>query len=323
VTNPGVVSTNVGLAMATIIIMLATAAVFNTTLEENDELIRGWLEKLWAPFAGIASGFAILGGTLSQTPWLRALIGPLVVLLLAAVLYALEEPTFGFNDETVILTVSFMVTFVVLTYVYDGGQLMVTNSYGLPGTIRIFPAGVIIAIICVGLTRIQGFQPGLVFGFVAAHALTAPVIMTRKQKGMQILWPSLALLAVCVVAWLAVSPARDLAEDGDTMWAALPEGIAVGLFLAGIQSLFFMMIPIKFMDGHKLMSWNKFAWAGLAIASGFVFWQAMMNEERESLDALGQTGAATFAALIIGALVVALATHGFFWWRARGNPQHA
>lgn len=323
VTNPGVVSTNLALAMITVLVLLATAAIFNTTLEENDHLIQSWLKKISAPFAGFAGGFSILGGTLSKASWLRLFTGPLVVILLAGLLYALEEPEFGFNEASIVLTLSFIVTFVVLTYVWDGGQLLVTNTYGLPGTIRIFPAGLAIAVLCVAATRIQGFQPGLVFGFVAAHALTAQVVMTPKQRGMQILWPALALLSVCLLAWLAVGPTRKLAEDGDTMWAALPEGIAVGLFLAGIQSLFLMMIPIKFMDGHKLMSWNKFAWAGITIFSGFIFWHAMMNEEKEALNALGQTGAATFAILIFGTLAVALATYGFFWLRTRNDPHHA
>jgi hypothetical protein len=322
VTRPGVVSTNIALAMATIIVMLATAAIFNNTLEENDHIIRGWFEKIWSPFSGVVSGFSLLGGALAEKSWMRILIGPLVVVSLAAVLYALEEPSFGFNDETVILTLSFMSTFVVLTYVYDGGQLVVTNYYGLPGTIRIFPAGVLMAVICVALTRIQGFQPGLVFGFVAAHALTAPVMMTKRQKGMQILWPILALLATAVIAWLAIEPAREIAKDGDTMWSALPESVAVGIFLAGIQSAFLMMIPIKFMDGHKLMEWNKFAWGGVAIVSGFIFWHAMMNEEKESLEALGQTGSATFIALIFATLFVALATHTFFRFKNR-HAEHA
>jgi hypothetical protein len=323
VTSPGVVSTNLGLAIGTVLVLLATAAIFNTTLEENDHLIRGWLEKISSVFAGPVSGFHILGDTLSHAPWMRIFVGPLVVIVLAGLLYALEEPSFGFNEASVILTLSFIVTFVVLTYVWDGGQLMVTNAYKLPGTIRIFPAGLVIAILCVAATRIQGFQPGLVFGFVAAHALTAEVVMTPKQKGMQILWPSLALLAVCLIAWAALGPARDLAQDGDTMWAALPEAIAVGLFLAGIQSLFLMMIPIKFMDGHKLMSWNKLVWAAITVTSGFIFWHAMMNEEKEALNALSQTGAATFAILIVGSLGIALATYAFFWWRTRGDPMHA
>lgn len=250
-------------------------------------------------------------------------MGPLVVLGLAAILYALEDPSFGFNSSTVVLTLSFLATFVVLTYVYDGGQLLVTNRYGMPGAIRVFPAGVALAVIFVALTRVQGFQPGLVFGFVAAHTLTAPVAMTREQGGHQILWPALALLAVSVAAWLLASPARDLAEGGDSMWAALPEGIAIGIFLAGIESLFLSMIPIKFMDGYKLIAWNKFAWFGVVAASGFLFWHAMMNQERDSLDALGQAGTTTIIILMASALFIAGATNMFFRIRASGARRPA
>ena len=308
----GVVGTNIGLALLTMIVMLATAAVFNQTLEENDEDVRAVLRWMAKPFTAVAGAAAFVSGD----SWVNRLMGPFIVLGLAAILYALEDPSFGFNNETVVLTLSFLATFIVLTYVYDGGQLLVTNRYGLPAAIRVFPAGVALAVIFVALTRIQGFQPGLVFGFVAAHTLTAPVAMTKEQKGHQILWPSLALLAVSVTAWLLANPARDLATDGTSMWAALPEGIAIGIFLAGIESLFLSMIPIKFMDGHKLMSWNKFAWLGIVIASGFLFWHAMMNQERESLNALGQTSTTTIVILMASALLIAGSTNMFFRIRA-------
>ena len=307
------VGTNVGLALLTLLVILATAAVFNQTLEENDEDVRAAGRWLARPFTALAGVTAIFSGD----SWVNRVTGPLVVLGLAAILYALEDPSFGFNSSTVVLTLSFLATFIVLTYVYDGGQLLVTNRYGLPGAIRVFPAGVALAVLFVALTRIQGFQPGLVFGFVAAHTLLAPVAMTREQQGHQILWPALGLLAVSVVAWLLVSPARDLAESGDSLWAAVPEGIAIGIFLAGIQSLFLSMIPIKFMDGNKLMAWNKFAWLGIVVASGFLFWHAMMNQERESLNALGQTGTATIIMLMVSALLIAGATNLFF--RIRHN----
>jgi hypothetical protein len=148
------------------------------------------------------------------------------------------------------------------------------------------------------------------------------VVVTNEQRGHQVFWPALALLGVAVVAWLLAGPARDLAEDGDTMWAALPEGIAVGVFLAGVEGVFLQMIPLRFMDGHKLLAWNKLAWLAIAVGSGFLFWHAMMNEERSSIDALGQTSTVTLAILMGSALAVALATHLFFRIR-HARAQHA
>ena len=314
--KPAVIGTNLMLALITLIVMLMTAAIFNQTLEENDRELRTALHWLAAPFRAINGLFGGIGATIGSS-WMRTAIGPLVALGLAALLFAFEDPTFGFNDETVVLTLSFLAAFVALTYVYEGGQLLMTNRYGVPAAIQIFPTGVIIAIVFVLVSRIQGFQPGLVFGFIAAHTLTAPAVMTREQQGKQVLWPALAMLSVCVIAWLLASPARDLAQDGDSMWAALPEGIAVGVFVAGIESLFLTMIPIKFMDGHKLISWSKPAWAAIALSSGFLFWHAMMNEERDSLDALGQTGASTALTLMAVALAISLGTYLFF--RVRNN----
>jgi len=61
-TDVAVVGTNVGLALLTMIVMLATAAVFNQTLEENDEDIRAVLRWLAKPFAAGAGAAAFFSG---------------------------------------------------------------------------------------------------------------------------------------------------------------------------------------------------------------------------------------------------------------------
>ena len=320
-TNAGVVGTNVALALATLVVMLATAAIFNQTLEENDHEIRAFLSSLAKPFAAAAASLAPAAGAIGREGLQIRWLGPMIALGLAALLFGLEDLSFSFSDSTIVLTLSFLVTFAVLLYVYEGGQLLMTNRYGLPATIRVFPAGVAIAIICVALSRAQGFEPGLVFGFVAAHSLTVPTVMSKRQLGHQVFWPMLVLLGVSVVAWLLADPARELAEDGDTMWAALPEGIAIGLFLAGVEGIFLQMIPLRFMDGHKLITWNKAAWLFIAVASGFLFWHAMMNEEKSSLDALGQTSTMTLVILMGTALLIAAATHTFFRIRNGRTPE--
>jgi hypothetical protein len=107
------------------------------------------------------------------------------------------------------------------------------------------------------------------------------------------------------------------------MWAALPEGIAIGLFLAGVEGIFLQMIPLRFMDGHKVFTWNKAAWLFVAVVSGFLFWHAMMNEEKSSLDALGQTSTVTLVSLMGTALLIAAATHLFFRIRNGRTPEAA
>jgi hypothetical protein len=79
------------------------------------------------------------------------------------------------------------------------------------------------------------------------------------------------------------------------------------------------MIPVRFMDGHKLMNWSKPAWLAIAMASGFLFWHVLMNEERSSLDALGQTSAATALGLMAFSLAVCVIIYSVFRIRNNGR----
>ncbi|MCH8051003.1 MAG: hypothetical protein IIC86_03185 [Chloroflexi bacterium] len=297
--NSGIILTNIVLAGFTLVLILLTAEIFNQTLEENEPEIKKWFGRVSKPLKGLFGFFGYVGGLITDGRGIAGLLAPLVLLALAAFLYGLEEPGYGINNQSVVIFISFLAAFAVLTYVYDGGQLLMTNSYGIPGSIRLFPAGIFVALFCIAVTRLLGFQPGIIYGFIAAHTLVAGSVITRDQEGRQILFPALALLTVCAAAFLLLAPARDLATDSSSLWAAIPEGVAVGIFIGGLEGLFFQMVPIKWMDGHRLWSWNKLVWLGVTGITAFLFWHILLNAESQSFDTLSKTTPA-IAMLLMG-----------------------
>jgi Zn-dependent protease len=102
----------------------------------------------------------------------------------------------------------------------------------------------------------------------------------------------------------------------------VPEGIAVGLFVAGLQSLFFQMIPIKFMDGRRIFEWNKVAWVGMAAVTAFLFWHVFINEGAAADEAISAGDPMTVLILLTVCLGLTVLLYGFFWLRhARaGHP---
>ncbi|HEY5624993.1 MAG TPA: FGLLP motif-containing membrane protein, partial [Dehalococcoidia bacterium] len=295
----GIILTNVILGGLTLVLMLLTAEIFNQTLEENEGDIKKWFGRISGPLKGIFGVFGGLARLITDGRGVAGIFAPIVLLALAALLYGLEEPGYGINEQSAVIFVSFLAAFAALTYVYDGGQLLITNSYGIPGSIRLFPAGIVVALFFIAVTRILGFQPGLIYGFIAAHTLVAGAVITRDQEGRQILFPALALLTVCAAAFLLVGPARELATDNNSLWASLPEGIAVGVFVGGLEGMFFQMVPIKWMDGHRLWVWSKLVWLGVTGIVVFLFWHILLNAERESFDTLSETTPA-IALLLMG-----------------------
>lgn len=311
--NAATASTNIVLAVITLVILILTAAVFNQTVEENERRIHSILASVAAPFAAVARvADKLTGGDAISYGGLRTLLGPIIGLVVVAAVYGLEEPGAGFNDRSLVLFLSYFGAFALATFAFEGVQWIFTRRYGARGIIRVFPIGVFVAILAVTLTRITGFQPGLMYGFVAANAIVSDTTLTREQQGKQTLYPALALLGCCLLAWVLADPLRAYAEDHPDWWNAVPEGIAVGLFVSGLEGLFFQLIPIQFMDGRKLFDWNKVIWLVLSLASGFLFWQVLINDDKDSIDAAGATSTIVALIVVIGCLAATIAMWLFF-----------
>lgn len=311
--TPGVASTNFLLALLTLVVLILTAAIINQTLEENEKRIHAMVTAVSAPFGAVLSATTtVSSGGATNWKLARTILPPLVALSIAAFIYGLEEPGAGFNNRTLVLFLTYLAVFAGVTYAYDGTQLLMSRAYHATAVVRVFPIGVVVAIFAVILTRLTGFQPGLMYGFVAAHALISPTRLSDDQEGKQAFFPALALLATCIGAWLFTGPARSIAEDHDSWWSALPEGIAVGLFVTGLESLFFQMIPIQFMDGAKVLRWNKFAWGAIALVSGFLFWDVLLNDDQQSLHAVEQTKTIVALIVVASALIGTIALWAFF-----------
>lgn len=312
--SPKVVSTNFALALFTLLILILTAAVINQTLEENERFIHNFLASVFAPIGAVFNFLTggVTSGAGAGTSFLRSFIPTIAMLGLAAAIYGLEEPGTGFNNRSLVLFLSYLGAFAVVTYAYDGTQFLLSRRYGVQSVVRVFPIGVVVALGAVVLTRVTGFEPGLMYGFVAANAIATPQLLTREQEGKQTFYPALVLLTACVLAWVLAGPARSFAEDNDEWWAAVPEGVAVGLFVSGLQSLFFQMVPIQFMDGAKLLRWNKFAWLGLSLVSGFLFWEALLNDDKDSVNAIEQTKSVVALIVIVSCLAVTIVIWALF-----------
>lgn len=316
-TSPEVVSTNAGFAMLTVILIFLVAQIFNKTLEENHEDLSSFFKGITTPIASAWNA----GASRVTFP---SFAGPLGMIGLAAFIYGFGEPNFGMNERSIVLLLSYLGVFLAMTYVYEGGQALMARRFGFPATVKVFPVAVLVCVICVLLTRIEGFQPGIIFGFVAGDALLAPAVLSKEQEGKRVLYPALALLALALAAYALASPFRSLAEDTDFWLASVPEGLSVGLFIAALQGLFFEMIPIKFMDGNKLFRWNKLAWVGMATVTAFLFWHVFINEGAAADEAVKAGDSAAALVLLAVCLVLTITVYTFFLfknaWTGRSSP---
>jgi hypothetical protein len=319
--NLGVIGTNAALAGVTLILIILSAELFNKTVEENHDTIRRWLKPVFGPIESLFTSVGDNWNSATGESQLGKIGPPLAVLAVAGLIYGVLEPGFGFNNKSLVMFLSVIITVGIVTYFYNGGQLIVSKRiFSVDGAIKLFPIGVLVAAVCVLLTRLDGFQPGIIYGFIASAALLGDTEPEKEHQGKMIFYPALALLGLCLLAWFLISPFRDLATDHNNWWSALPEAIAVGVFVGGLEGTFFQMIPIRYMDGHKVWSWNKAAGALVAGAAAFMFWDVLLRDQSSSMRTVSHgTPAVAIVAMSI-CCILSLGFYGFF--RLRG-PEEA
>ena len=316
-----VLSTNLLLTILLLIVFGTTSAVFNSTLEANKLEIDGWFASLRArlgriglPIAGgIGAVFGPLGRS-RQAPRLRVA----GILLLTGLVYGFLSPDFGLDAQSVLLFVSLAVGIGAVTYINEGGAaIFASRRLHVPAGVRVHVAALVAAIVCVLASRLIDFKPGIVYGFVASTAFLVPAALDRRQSGKVALYPAVTLLAVSLLAWALLGIVRGM-ETGSGGWALpLGEALLAVLFVAGLEGVFYNMIPLTFMDGRAVADWSRPAWALMFGIATFLFWQLLINPDAGYLDALRETKVVIVLSLVVFYVIVTLGTWSYFRWRSQ------
>jgi hypothetical protein len=303
----------------TLVALLLSAQLFNSTISEN----RDGLEELVARVSGHVRPLAsAAGGGVSavtqRVPFLSIFGGPLLVIGLTALIYGFADPSFGISREGLIVAISVLVCVGATTYVTEGGEAFLARSrYGQSTGIRAFPLAVGIAAVSVIFTRLAGLQPAIIYGFVGTAVFLRPSTMSIEEAGKTAFVPSLLLLCVSLSAWFLVIPLRALNEQTSATIPMLLESIAGGIFIIGLESLAFSMIPVSFMDGEKIWKWNKGIWLLMAGTATLLFWHVLLNRDAAYGDVASDGASMT----VIGALAFVLAISFVTWLFFRKRPQ--
>lgn len=307
-TDPGVVGTNFGLTLLIALVFGFTATLFNYTLEGNHERIA----RVFSPLSRGAKGLGAASAPLIRragnrlvavclrsetvrrvaprlsfvgTGWIR----PSAIVLLAALIYAFLDPTFGFSGHGVGIFLSLALSVAVVTFAYDGVQALIgTRGYRIPATLKLFPAAIAIAVLCVLISRLTHFSPGYIYGFVAGTVFLGGREPDARDQGRLVLFSAVCLLAVSIAAWFITIPLAE-SSAGGSRWASGLESICTAIFVTGLEGLVFGLLPLSVMDGGDLFRWSKAAWAVLFAVVLFLFWHVLLNQNSAYASAFEQS----------------------------------
>ena len=317
--DPNVVVTNLFLTILVILLFGLTSAVFNSTIDENRGDIAAFFARLGGRFAFIGAPVGRLDRALKKTGDHNrmATIGRVAIVLgLSGLIYGFLSPDFGLNQQSVFLFIALVIGLGFATYLQEGGTtFLAVRRYRADSSVRLFGAGIIVAIVCVLASRVAGLHPGFVYGFVASSVLLTPIALERRAAANLVILPSVALLVASVLAWMAMGPLH-VAVQQDASWTnVLAETIAAAIFVGGLEGVFYSMIPLTFMDGAVVWQWSRVAWILLFGAATFLFWQLVINQYAAYLEAFKQP--TILAILLILAVYGTLTTVTWLYFRYR------
>ena len=311
-TEPEVVGTNLGLALLFALTFGLTSALFNATLERNEELIHTRLAPLLVPLRRAAERLP----RPAEGPRIR-IAKPIILLLFSALLYAFLDPEFGISASGAIVLLSLFVALAVLVYSYDGTQaLLGAKFYNLRARFQLFPLALAFGVACVLLTRWMDFHPGYLYGFVAGLTLLGMEAETPHRWALLVLAGVGALLAASLAAWGLAVPVGRLAEGG-LPGASILYGVLVAIFVTGLEGLLFTLVPLTFMDGSKVMAWSRAVWGVAFGLAAWLFFHVLINPGSAYLEAFTSKKVLLMLGTLAAYGSLTVGTWLFFQWYAR------
>jgi hypothetical protein len=289
------------LAVAALLVLIAfPAELFNTTLEEHYDEVRGWFGLKPRPLGGGRHHGLLLA----------------LFLLLSGPLWFAIQPSSGLDAATAVGALGLSLATAAVVLASDLPEVdYVRRRYRERATPIALPGALVIAVACVALSRAVHFQPGYFYGLLGGLALSRK--LEREESGRLAARTVAFLLVLSFGSWLALQPvAAAAAENGRTFGTILVENILGGIFWAALDSLVIAMLPMRLLQGEKVIRWSRAAWAGLYGLTLLAFVHILL---RPSTGYVSNTSVSP-PYVVIG-LFVAFALFSFgFWGYFRFRP---
>ena len=292
------------LAVAALLVLIAfPAELFNTTLEEHYDEVRGWFGLKPRPLGGGRHHGLLLA----------------LFLLLSGPLWFAMQPSSGFDTATAVGALGLSLATGAVVLASDLPEVdYVRRRYRERATPIALPGALVIAIACVVLSRAVGFQPGYFYGLLGGLALSRK--LERDESGRLAARTVAFLLVLSFASWLALQPvSAAAAENGKTFGTILVENILGGIFWCALDSLVIAMLPMRLLQGEKVIRWNRAAWAGLYGLTLLAFVHILL---RPSTGYVSNTSVSP--PYVVVGLFLAFAVFSFGFWgyfRFRSDPE--
>jgi hypothetical protein len=209
----------------------------------------------------------------------------------AAALLALAEPGAGWNGHTLAFAAGLALALPVVTWaMVRPGERYLRRLTSQHGRLRPVPAALALAVGMALLSRWAHFVPGYVFGLVIGYvALTdrwqshVPGPQRVRHEGVAALRGALVVLLVALAAWFGTELLGSPRAD-DGAWRTVLREALTAVFVMGVEGVVFGLLPIRFLDGDKLLRWSKAAWCAVYVPAAGLFSYVLLTHYRTKVQ---------------------------------------
>ncbi|MEV2275520.1 FGLLP motif-containing membrane protein [Nocardiopsis sp. NPDC049922] len=301
--------------------------ILNKSIEGNQGRVRGWWNRLRAFVTGRPGErralLTLSAGTAFVVFWILSAALPVLLNWNPA-----PEAT-PVLDFLGLLIAVFAVT-VVYAWVVNARDWSWSQ---VPGRFEVLPAGLAIVAVCSAASAAADFEPGYFYGLIAGFAAVADRAakldlpeaerdgFVRENEGRATRLGAFSVLVLSVVCYLFWNSLSAVVEDGGAPFGVLlMEKALFATTVLGVQTVVFGLLPMRFLDGHRLWRWGRAHWA-LAFTPGlFVFVYLLHMHPDQVAGKTAPESLLSTAALFVGFGVLSLVVWAFFVWRARRAP---
>lgn len=289
------------------LLIVFPAAIFNSTYEENrDRIDRALRRSRRRDPAEPQSRPRRLGVFL-------------VCALIGALLGGLLDPDFGASTPSyALVTGIFAALLVAVALVAAAGWLFRTlRHHPHEWYLRAVPGALVVAVLCVAVSRLTQFEPGYLFGVLGGAVFAGA--LERRTAGRAELVTLVAVLVLALGAWVASEQVVDRANAADASFGILAlDALLACLFIGGIEGLLFSLVPLRFLPGHRVRQWGWIPWLVLTAVVTFVFVHVLLTPQA---GYLGRSTQATATVTVVLFAAFGLASLLFWaWFRFRPDP---
>ena len=317
---------NTSLTLAAMLALTFPSQLFNRTFEENYDEILAITKRRFGRLARQGTR-ASRAGAHEASPHQasgqpreaitsarrQSLVVFSVVVVLGSLIGSLRDPGFGANTASALAFIATGLALLVTVGAgYASGRGYRTRVHAaVAAHLQALPAGLVVAALCVAVSRIAHFQPGYLYGVVCGAVFAGS--LKRREAGQLTIVSSVVMLAVSVAAWFAWVPVNHAAtHHGAFVGVILLDDLLASIFVAGITGTVISLLPLRFMPGQALYSWNRGAWAITFGIATFGLVEVLLRPSTQSATHPGNIAWTTAAVLFVVFGIGSLAFREYF-----------